>query len=160
MGVVSKSKGTSIKVFNGRTRYDQWAVTYQDIKPGKGLPPDLIQALNVPAGQAQPGGVGRPAQPGANPFGAQPGGVGQPRSPFGPPGANPFGQPGVNPPMAPPGGSPFGRPGTNPFGGAPGPIPPGGAGPAPPANPFAPAYPPPPGAAGSIFGGPPPRKTP
>jgi hypothetical protein len=155
MGVVSKSKGTSIKIFNGRTRYDQWAVTYQDIRPGKGLPPDLIQALAAPSGQAQPGGIGQPMPPGANPFGAaQPGGAGQPRTPFGQPGANPFGQPGMNP-GGPPVGNPFGRPGTNPFGGPP----PGGAGPtAPGANPFAPAYPPPAGA-GSIFGAPP-RKMP
>jgi type II secretory pathway pseudopilin PulG len=168
MGVVSKSKGSSIKVYNGRTRYDQWAVTYQDVKPGKGLPPDLIQALNLPGAPAQPGAMGQPMPGGATPFGAAPpGGAGQPRSPFsqpganpfGQPGANPFGQPGMNPPTFPPGGNPFGRPGTNPFGGAPG-VPPGGPGAAAPSSPFAPAYPPPPGGAGSIFGGPPPRKSP
>jgi type II secretory pathway pseudopilin PulG len=160
MGVVSKSKGSSIKVYNGRTRYDQWAVTYQDVRPGKGLPPDLIQALNVPGAPAQPGAMGQPMPGGANPFGAaQPGGAGQPRSPFGQPGANPFGQPGMNPPTFPPGGNPFGRPGTNPFGGGPG-VPPGGPGAAAPSSPFAPAYPPPPGGGGSIFGGPPPRKSP
>jgi type II secretory pathway pseudopilin PulG len=158
MGVVSKSKGTSIKIFNGRTRYDQWAVTYQDIKPGKGLPPDLIQALAAPGGQAQPGALGQPMAPGANPFGAaQPGGAGRPGSPFGQPGANPFGQPGMNP-GAPPGGNSFGRPGTNPFGGPGGPPPAGAGPPTQGGNPFAPAYPPPAGG-GSIFGAPP-RKTP
>ena len=155
IGVVSKSKASSIKVYNGRTRYDQWAVTYQDIKPGKGLPPDLLQAMNTAAaGQAGAagGGFGQPvggqpgAKPGANPFGT-PG-----SSPFGQPGANPFGQPGANP---------FGQPGTNPFGGAGGtPFGAPGAAGQPPAggqNPFQSAYPPPPGGQ-SIFGAPPPKK--
>jgi type II secretory pathway pseudopilin PulG len=143
MGVVSKSKATSIKVYNGRTRYDQWAVTYQDIKPGKGLPPDILQAMNQPGGAtAQPGGLGQPGQGAANPFGgSQPGAKPGP-SPFGQPGANPFGQPGGNP-FGQPGASPFGQPGA---GGAPG------------ANPFRPAYPPPPGGGGQPpFG--PPRKS-
>jgi type II secretory pathway pseudopilin PulG len=154
IGVVSKSKASSIKVYNGRTRYDEWAVTYQDVKPGKGLPPDLLQALNATrAGAAGQPGVGQPGgQPGANPFG-QPGSsiFGQPGgAPFGqPPGGAPFGTPG-----APPGASPFGgAPGTSPFGGPPT-APSGGSGG------FTPAYPPPPGSTGApIFGGPP-RKTP
>lgn len=147
IGVVSKSKATSIKVFNGRTRYDQWAVTYQDIRPGKGLPPDILQALNAPGGVA-PGGApapGRPGaspfgQPGANPFGGAPAPGG---NPFGQPGANPFGQPGANP-FGQPGGSPFGQPGASPGpSGAPG-ANPFGAGGSPGASPFSPAYPPPP----------------
>ncbi len=156
IGVVSKSKREGMKVYNGRTRYDQWAVTYQDIKPGKGLPPDLLQAMNTAPGAAGAGGPGGgpTGQPGQNPFG-QPG-----TSPFGQPGANPMGQPGTNP---------FGQPGANPFG-APGgpsgpgsfgrPLPPGanpfqpGAG-APGASPFNPAYPPPATQSGqSIFGAP------
>ena len=160
IGVVSKSKASSIKIYNGRTRYDQWAVTYQDVKPGKGLPPDLLQAINATRGGAAAGG----GAGGANPFGqpgAQPG-----ASPFGQPGAQPFGQPGASPFGQPQGGaSPFGQPtgqpGANPFGqpGAPpGASPfgtPGGTGG------FSPAYPPPPGtsAAPPIFGAPP-RKTP
>lgn len=150
IGVVSKSKKTSIKVWNGRTRYDQWAVTYQDVKAGKGLPPDLIQALN--AGGA--GGAGAPGQatPGANPFGnlqpgAAPGQGGA--NPFGTPGANPFGAPGTNPFNGRPGQGGPAAPGANPFGS-------GGA--APGASPFSPAYPPPAGG-GAIFGGTtPPRK--
>ena len=70
IGVVSKSKAKSIKIYNGRTSYDQWAVTYQDVKPGKGLPPDLLQALNA----TRAGAAG--AQPGA-------GGFGQGGAPFG-----------------------------------------------------------------------------
>ena len=63
IGVVSKSKATSIKIYNGRTRYDQWAVTYQDVKPGKGLPPDLLQALNATNAAAGAAGQGGAAQP-------------------------------------------------------------------------------------------------
>lgn len=133
IGVVSKSKATSIKVYNGRTRYDQWAITYQDIKPGKGLPPDILQALNA-AGAAAQGGAASPfgagGKPGANPFG-------QP-VPGGAPGGSPFGQPGANP---------FGQPGTNPFGAGQKPGVPG-------ASPFQPAYPPPAAGGQSIFGQP------
>lgn len=152
IGVVSKSKASSIKVYNGRTRYDQWAVTYQDIKPGKGLPPDVLQAMNAAGAAAQQqGGFGAPGQGGAaNPFGAKPG--------TGQPGANPFGQPGANPngqfgPMPnTPGGNPFGQPGTNPFGAGQKPGAPG-------ASPFQPAYPPPATTSGqNIFGQPPKRQ--
>jgi len=145
IGVVSKSKATSIKVYNGRTRYDQWAVTYQDIKPGKGLPPDLLQAMNAAGAAGQQGGFGQPGQGGAaNPFGA---GAKPGQTPFGQPGTNPFG--GAQP-MGPGGANPFGQPGTNPFGGA------GQKPGAPGASPFQPAYPPPATTSGqSIFGQPP-----
>jgi type II secretory pathway pseudopilin PulG len=139
IGVVSKSKDTSIRIYNGRTRYDQWAVTYQDVKPGKGLPPDLLQALNAAtaAAGAAPGGAqpfgGNNATPGANPFGSAP----QGGNAFGSGGANPFGGGGFGLPMAP-GGAPAG-PGAT--------------------SPFKPAYPAPPGgsAGGGVFG-PPPKK--
>jgi len=147
IGVTSKSKADSIKIYNGRTTYDQWAVTYRDVKPGKGLPPDLLQALNATAaagaGQPAGGGFGQPipggGQPRTSPFG-QPGG-----SPFGQPGGSPFGRPGGQPP----GGSPFGQPGAQPGG-----EPFGTAVP-----PTSPAYPPLPGApgGGGLFG-PPPKK--
>ncbi|MGD9905593.1 MAG: hypothetical protein AB7U83_19145 [Vicinamibacterales bacterium] len=162
IGVVSKSKGDSIKIYNGRTRYDQWAVTYQDVKPGKGLPPDLLQALNATAAGASGGGL--PGAQGTAPFGGAPGAG---TAPFGTPGGqNPFGAPG--------GQNPFGAPGgQNPFGGgAAGPspfgtpqVPPGGLGQPVPqgggsgTSPFTPAYPAPPapGAGGTLFG-PPPKK--
>ena len=152
IGVVSKSKATSIKIYNGRTRYDQWAVTWQDVKPGKGLPPDILQAINQATAQQGQGGL--PGQSGAggaggqNPFGQRGAGnpFGQPQqpgagNPFGQPGAgNPFGQP-----IGQPGANPFGTPGTNPFQSG------GGT--------FTPAYPPPPGQTGSSpFGAPPPKK--
>jgi type II secretory pathway pseudopilin PulG len=151
IGVVSKSKATSIKIWNGRTRYDQWAVTYQDVRPGKGLPPDILQSINqtgAQPGQAgAAGGFGQPATGGQNPFG-QPGGSG---NPFAQPGGtgNPFAQPGggspFGQPAGPPGANPFGAPGTNPFQG-------GG-------SVFTPSMPPPPGQTGaSPFGAPPPKK--
>lgn len=158
VGVTSKSKGKSIKIYNGRTTYDQWAVTYRDVKPGKGLPPDLLQALNAmrgAGGGAAPGGggSGQPipggGAPGGLPFGT-PGG-----SPFGGPGGSPFGQPGGMPPgqpgTQPPGGSPFGLPGAQPG------VQPGGSPFGTPVPPSSPAYPPLPGAGGGIFG-PPPKK--
>jgi type II secretory pathway pseudopilin PulG len=153
IGVVSKSKATSIKIWNGRTRYDQWAVTYQDVRPGKGLPPDILQALNqagaAGGGNAGGGNTGNPfgGAGGANPFG-QPGGAG---NPFAQPGGagNPFAQPGGGNPFAQPSGqpagNPFGAPGTNPLQGS--------------GSRFTPTMPPPPGQAGaSPFGAPPPRK--
>ena len=146
IGVVSKSKATSIKIFNGRTRYDQWAVTWQDVKPGKGLPPDILQAMNQAAAQGGQGG-----QPGASGgFGQSVGGQGG-QNPFGQPGTgNPFGQPGTgNPfgqPIPQPGANPFGAPGTNPF------QQPGGSR-------FTPSLPPPPGQTGvNPFGAPPPKR--
>ena len=136
MGVVSKSKDTSIRIWNGRTRYDQWAVTYQDIKPGKGLPPDLKNATNGLKPGMQPGQTGGFGQPGAGGGFGQPaggtGGVGQPGG-FGKPGApgtSPFGQPQSQPQgnspfqptmPAPPTGGGFGQPqppiqgGSSPF---------------------------------------------
>ena len=116
-GVVSKSKDASIKIFNGRTKYNEWMFVYlasaQRIGPG-GIP-------------GQPGQAGQPGQiPGGGPFsgtdrrpgvgpGMTPGGMrGQP-SPFGqpsgpPPGGQqpfgqpPFGRPPVQPGQRPPGG--------------------------------------------------------
>jgi type II secretory pathway pseudopilin PulG len=85
MGVVSKSKATSIRVWNGRTRYDQWAVTYQDVRPGRGLPPDLRAVTRGAApgavpGPGQPGAAGMPQQGFGRPV---PGGVGNPGGGFG-----------------------------------------------------------------------------
>lgn len=132
IGVVSKSKATSIKIWNGRTRYDQWAVTYQDVRPGKGLPPDILQAMSQGGAAGGAGNTG-----GTSPFG-QPGGAGNPFAQPG--GASPFGQP-----IGQPGANPFGAPGTNPFQG-------GGSR-------FTPTLPPPPGQTGaSPFGAPPPKK--
>ena len=97
IGVTSKSKEESIKIYNGRSRYNEWAFVH-------------IQTAQRPG---QPGTPGRPSpqgQPG--PFGMQPGRQG------GPPG---FGQPN-RPPVNTPN-SPFGSP----FGPGPGAQNPSGA---------------------------------
>jgi type II secretory pathway pseudopilin PulG len=104
IGVTSKSKDESIKLYNGRSHYNEWAFVYVQTaqRPGQsGVP-----------GQGAPGQQQQPGQPG--PFGMQPGGFPSPRSgnfQQPPPG---FGQP-SRPPINPPN-SPFGNPNPNPNG--------------------------------------------
>ena len=103
MGVVSKSKDKSIRLYNGRSHYNEWAFINvpQQQAPGQGAP-----GVGVPGGRQGPG-------QGPNPFGSGIGGRGgrgqgpgtQPPGPgrgFGPggfpmqPGQSPF-QPGQSP---------------------------------------------------------------
>lgn len=102
IGVTSKSKDESIKIYNGRSKYNEWAFVY-------------IQTTQRP-GQTGGPGPGGPARPGQQqgPFGMQPGAM--------PPGAQgPNGQrgfevprPGFGQPNRPPiGQSPFGNPNPN-----------------------------------------------
>ncbi|HEX6161750.1 MAG TPA: hypothetical protein VFZ31_00190 [Vicinamibacterales bacterium] len=107
IGVTSKSKDESIKVYNGRTRYNEWAFVYIQ----------TAQRPGVPGGPGAPGGP-QPGQPG--PFGMQPGnmpGMGGSRGNFPqqPPG---FGVPNRPPINAPNNqfGNPFGQPQPNPNG--------------------------------------------
>ena len=91
-GVTSKSKDQSIRLYNGRGHYNEWAFVYtpQLQAPGQGAPGSA-----VPGQRGQPGQPGQRGQqpPGTDPFrGRGPGG----------PGANPFG------PNNPPGGRGFG----------------------------------------------------
>jgi type II secretory pathway pseudopilin PulG len=103
-GVTSKSKDASIKIFNGRTRYNEWMFVYlasaQRIGPGgpPGIPGQQQPGMRPGAGFAPPPGTER--RPGIGP-GMQPGTTPRSPAPFGqPPGSqSPFGQ------------SPFGRPG-------------------------------------------------
>lgn len=101
IGVTSKSKDESIKLYNGRSHYNEWAFVYVQTaqRPGQsGVP-----------GQGAPGQQQQPGQPG--PFGMQPGGFPSPRSgnfQQPPPG---FGQP-SRPPINPPN-NPFGNPNPN-----------------------------------------------
>jgi type II secretory pathway pseudopilin PulG len=89
MGVASKSKESSIRLYNGRSHYNEWQFLYvqQVQQPGAGAP-----------GQRGRGDAGRGGQ-GPQPMGApgigRPGGAGQPRG-FPPPGGPPgrFGPPG------------------------------------------------------------------
>jgi type II secretory pathway pseudopilin PulG len=96
IGVTSKSTDASIRLYKGRSHYNEWAFIYTPLTaaPGAGG-----------AGAAVPGGRGRNGQPGQN----------QPTTPGGLPGRNgPF-QPGPNGPAPGPGRNnlpnPFGAPG-------------------------------------------------
>jgi type II secretory pathway pseudopilin PulG len=117
-GVVSKSKDQSIKIYNGRQKYNEWTFVYIQTAQQIGLPgapgnPGSANPFGVPGSQFPGGRGGPPMAPGGR--GPFPGGRGfqgmpgtPPQVPFGQPG--PFGQP----PGAP--GSfgqpqPFGNPG-------------------------------------------------
>jgi len=105
-GVASKSKDKSIRLYNGRSHYNEWAFVYtpQQQAPGVGAPGSAIPGL--PGGQR--GGRGQPTQPGqrggpgTSPFspfpgGGRPGAPGSPGGPFGPGGRGP----GTSDPFAP-----------------------------------------------------------
>ena len=69
MGVVSKSKDTSIRVYNGRTHYDEWQFmfTQQTQTPGAGGAPGQPQRGGrgqLPPGAPGVGGRGTPPQGG------------------------------------------------------------------------------------------------
>ena len=96
IGVTSKSKDASIKLYNGRDHYNQWAFVY-------------VQTAQRPGESAGPGG--QPRQPGQpnGPRGPNgPPGVDAPRPGFGQPNRPPvqsFPAPGITgPPQRPPGG--------------------------------------------------------
>lgn len=95
-GVVSKSKESSIKIYNGRTKYNEWAFVY------------LATAQRIGPGGGIPGGVNQPGMPGARP------GFGPPGSPGRPPVAFPGGGTPVRPAQ---GANPFA---TSPFSPPPG----------------------------------------
>jgi hypothetical protein len=108
-GVVSKSKDSSIKIYNGRQKYNEWSFVYMQTAQRLGLPggtpgnPASGNPFGVPGSQL-PGGRGGPVDPG----GRGPG-FGRPPVPFGQPGQPPFGQP-AQPPFGQPGQPPFGQP--------------------------------------------------
>jgi type II secretory pathway pseudopilin PulG len=86
MGVASKSKETSIRIFNGRTHYNEWQFVYvqQAQAPGGGGAPGAPQRGG--RGQLPTGpGLGGPGVPGTRGAG---GGIGpggsMPPTPFGP----------------------------------------------------------------------------
>lgn len=100
IGVTSKSKEASLRVYNGRTRYNEWAFIY-------------VQTTQRPGG---PGGVpGQPPGQRGQPFGMPAGSFGSPGQRPGTPGgqgSSPFG-PGASQPSRPPVGGPgsFSTPG-------------------------------------------------
>jgi type II secretory pathway pseudopilin PulG len=87
-GVTSKSKDTSIRIYNGRSHYNEWAFVYTpQLQAGQGGVP----GSGAPGQRGQPGGPGgQRGQPGTDPFGR---GRGPGTSPFGP-ATSPFGNPG------------------------------------------------------------------
>ncbi len=100
IGVTSKSTDDSLRIYNGRSKYNEWAFVYvqtaqrlqgpgQSVQPGAGGP--------IGPGQQRPGAFGMPngSFPGQRPGGpGGPGGQGrQPGRPPAPqPGQRPFGQ--------------------------------------------------------------------
>ena len=63
VGVASKSTASSIKVYQGRRKYNEWQFLFSTVRIGAGLPSGVGQASGRP-GQPTPG-TGRPGTPGA-----------------------------------------------------------------------------------------------
>ena len=112
-GVTSKSKDQSIRLYNGRGHYNEWAFVYipQVQAPGAGAPGAGVPGPGGQRGQPgqQPGPLGpggTPGQRGRGGFGPNgPGGPGGPNGPGGrsgsPFGGSPFGGGGVTPVQPP-----------------------------------------------------------
>ena len=102
MGVSSKSTETSLRLYQGANRYDQWQFRFTDVARGRGGVP----GANDPAGRGNNPGRGNTNQPGrgGNPaVGPGRGGDGGFRvPPFGSPGGSRGGAPGGGPGTAPP----------------------------------------------------------
>jgi type II secretory pathway pseudopilin PulG len=90
MGVASKSKAESIRIYNGRTHYNDWQFVYvaQTTAPGQGAGPGgQPQRGGQNQGPGGAGGVGGGRDGGrGGPFGGAGGGRGNAPSPFGRPG--------------------------------------------------------------------------
>ena len=109
IGVASKSTATSLRVYDGHDKYNEWVfvaiqVTNRINAPNGSLDP--TGGVNLPAGAGGRGGRGG-AQPPPGTRGNQPGGRGNPNQPgpFGRPGGGGFGAPPIGAPF---GGTPFG----------------------------------------------------
>ena len=119
IGVTSKSKDASIKVYNGRDRYNEWAFVYVQTAQRPGQPGGATLAPG--AGFAPGQGQGRGGAPGQGGQGGR-GNFQQPPPGFGSSNRPPIGSPGFGP-----GGQPFNQNQPNPFGVTPQPqAPPGG----------------------------------
>jgi type II secretory pathway pseudopilin PulG len=97
MGVRSKSKDTSIRLYNGATHYNEWSFLFSNVSNRPGVPGGQGPGMN-PGGQNRPGfpGQGGGTGPGGRGVGGGPGGPGGPGrsnvpSPFQPPGSRPRG---------------------------------------------------------------------
>jgi type II secretory pathway pseudopilin PulG len=91
IGVASKSKDTSIRLYNGRSHYNEWAFIFvqQTQAPGVGGAPGGAQQGNRPGQGGQGNRPGQPQTPG--PGGFRPGGGGQQPPSTGPRGSEGFG---------------------------------------------------------------------
>jgi type II secretory pathway pseudopilin PulG len=88
-GVTSKSKNQSIRLYNGRNHYNEWAFVYMpQLQAGQGGVPGSA----APGQRGQPGRPGGPGGPGVNPSGRPtgPGNFNPSGRPGGPGGNNPF----------------------------------------------------------------------
>jgi type II secretory pathway pseudopilin PulG len=90
MGVVSKSKEKSIRLYNGRSHYNEWAFVFTPQQvPGAGAPGSAVPGQQ-PGQRGQPGlpgqrgGPGGPTFPGRGGPGIGPGRSGAPPNPFQP----------------------------------------------------------------------------
>jgi type II secretory pathway pseudopilin PulG len=96
-GVMSKSTEKSLRMFNGRTKYNEWAFTPETVlgvrAPGAGNTP------NTPV-RGAPGaiGAGGPGAPSRGRIGIDPSGRRGPQQPGQPPPQQPFGLPPQRPP--------------------------------------------------------------
>jgi hypothetical protein len=91
MGVASKSTETSLREFNGRTKYNEWAFVWQAASTQAGSPTGS-QTPGMPG----PGGTQKPGMPPKGPLNPGPGGS---RFGFPPPGGP--GSPTLPPPRPP-----------------------------------------------------------
>ena len=108
VGVVSSSDAASLRLYNGRDHYNQWAFVYNPPTPVAGGAAGGVQGGQ--AGGVGPGGAAR--QPGGPGGGVGPSGS-APQQRVGPQG---FGANPPIPPGVPRGGGPSGGPGSSPFG--------------------------------------------
>jgi type II secretory pathway pseudopilin PulG len=98
IGVTSKSKETSLRVFNGRTRYNEWAFVHVQTsqRPGQPGPGAAVPGQGGPnprlGQQAEPSPFGMPPGAFPNPNQQRPGQA-MPPSPFGQPNRPPFPNP-------------------------------------------------------------------
>jgi len=92
MGVVSKSKEESIRLYQGRNHYNEWTFLFVNQAPAGGGVPGGRGVPGGPGGQTfpgrggtGPGGTGAPGRGGPGTFGVPPGGPGRGVSPGGQP---------------------------------------------------------------------------
>jgi translation initiation factor IF-2 len=109
-GVASKSKDPSIRLYNGRGHYNEWAFVYQPQvqQAGRGGAPGTAQPGQIGQPPGQRGGPGLPGGPGQRGRSTSPfDGGGRGTSPFGGPGGGRGFGPGQQTPIQPP--TPRGR---------------------------------------------------